>query len=82
MATISKRLAKLESRKPATDWWRDPFPVAMRLWEDLQAVAAGKACLIPRYGPDKWSDESAAALAIREVDRMSERLRAEKPTPS
>jgi len=78
-----KRLERLERRKPTGDFWRDPFPAAMRLWEDLQAVAAGKACWLPQPGPPLSPDaEHAVALAVREIGRMADRLRAGKPTPS
>jgi hypothetical protein len=74
-----KRLQRLEARRrPTAAPWFDPFPVAMRLWEDLQAVSAGKAEWIPIYGPPHWTEEQAAAfgLRMRESDRIAERLAA------
>jgi hypothetical protein len=60
--------------------WSDP--IAIRLLVDAEAVAAGKAEWIPLYGPLSPEAEHAVALAVRDCDRMAERLRTEKPTPS
>jgi hypothetical protein len=70
-----KRIAALEKRQPTGKPFVDPFPAAMRLWVDLQAVVAGKACWVPR--PARELDESAQdalARAMAAVDLVAERF--------
>jgi hypothetical protein len=66
-----RRLERLEARQPRGPVWRDPFPSVMRLWPDLQAVVAGKACWCKLPEPAQpWPDETQPAfeLLTREVD--------------
>jgi hypothetical protein len=52
----------------------------MRLWDDLQAVVAGKAEWIPRPARERTEDQrDAFELAVREDDRMHARLTAKLP---
>jgi hypothetical protein len=37
-----KRLAKLEARQPAGDYWRYPYPLWMRLWAAFEATWAAE----------------------------------------
>ena len=76
-----KRLQRLEARQPKALPWTDPYPIGARLLVDLEAVVAGKACR--RKRPERaepWSEETQTAfeLAVREHDRMHERLTAER----
>jgi hypothetical protein len=76
-----KRIAALEARRrPPERPWFDPFDLCMRLWVDLQAVAAGKAEWRPVYGPPHWSEVTAAAFerAVRDYDNMGGRLTAKQ----
>jgi hypothetical protein len=80
-----KRLQRLEARVPKGRPWSDPFPALMRLWEafaaDRAATKAGRPfSWVPRPKAEPPSEESQAAfeLAVRECDRMHERLTAER----
>ncbi len=54
--------------------------VAAALFADLEVVAAGRACLLRLSGePLVPEAEERVALALRDSDRMAERLRAEPP---
>jgi hypothetical protein len=71
-----KRLAKLESRRPAERPWRDDGPAAALLqWciASFEAVDAGKACRLPRYGPHP-QPSPAKAEAMRYLGRIAARL--------
>jgi hypothetical protein len=63
-----KRLAALEAiaakRRP-THAYFDPFLACMRLWTDVQAVAAGRAEWIPVYGPVRPTDAKLWVAAAR-----------------
>jgi hypothetical protein len=73
-----KRLQRLESRRPSGPVWRDPFDLCMALLANLEAVRAGLACWIPRPEPELGSEaEQAFKLAMRDADRMHDRLMAE-----
>jgi hypothetical protein len=53
--------------------------MCMRLWDDLQAVTAGRACWVPRpERAEPWPEEAQAAfeLAKRDADTMHKRLTA------
>jgi hypothetical protein len=84
MTSRAKRIAALEAVlfRPVEVAFVDPFPLAMRLWEDLQAVCAGRAEWIPVYGPHKWSEAAQDAFdrAVAMTDAMAKRL-AEGPKP-
>jgi hypothetical protein len=45
-----RRLEALERRQIRGPSWRDPYDTIMRLWDDLQAVTAGKACWVHPVG--------------------------------
>jgi len=66
-----KRLERLERRKPATDWWRDDFEVAFAL---LVRFEAGDPPPF-EHGPPS----EVVWLAMRDYDKIAERLRAQKP---
>jgi hypothetical protein len=73
------RLEDIAAKRRPTRPYVDPFPVARRLLLELEAVAAGKACLIPRYGPHlPMPGETAAAFdkQMAEYDSMHRRLTA------
>jgi hypothetical protein len=74
-----KRLQRLESRQPKGRPWFDPWDAIMRLWPNLEAVTKGRACWRKRE-PAEMSEEQADALAraIRDADRVAERLAAER----
>jgi hypothetical protein len=76
-----KRIAALERRQPRGPVWVDPFPVIMKLWPDLLAVAAGRACWRKLPAAEPWSEETQAAFdrAMAEHDSMHRRLTAERP---
>jgi hypothetical protein len=74
-----RRLERLEARQPTAKPWVDPAPLIERLWPELMAVVAGRACW--RKLPDRELSEEAVAaleLAMRDADRMHERLTAER----
>jgi hypothetical protein len=76
-----RRLERLEARQPRGRPWTDPFPIVMALWDDLQAVAAGKACWIPRPEREMGEAEQAAfELAMREYDMIHKRLTTSPPS--
>jgi len=73
---MKRRLARLEARKPRVfvphDYAAD---AAALLWfiASAEAVKAGKASPIPRYGP--WPEPSPAkAEAMRYLDGIAKRL--------
>jgi hypothetical protein len=71
-----KRLQRLESRRPAERPWPDPVAAAASLsWllTCFAAVAAGRACLIPRFGPMP-APSPAKAAALKQLDGISKRL--------
>jgi hypothetical protein len=75
-----RRLEALERRQIHSPVWTDPFPSVMRLWDDLQAVAAGKAEWIPRPERERTEDEQDTfERQVREYDRMHARLTAKPP---
>jgi hypothetical protein len=79
-ANRRRRLERLESRQSKGRPWFDPFDACMRLWVDLQAVVAGKACWIPR--PEAELGEAAQDAfdrMVAEGDIMARRLTAEVP---
>ncbi len=47
---------------------------------DLRAVHAGRACLIPVYGPPHWPEETVLAFerAMKDYDSMGRRLTAKQ----
>jgi hypothetical protein len=66
-----KRLARLEARRQPEQPWTDPFEVAFALFQRVQAGERFE----PLIGPPTlqvWD-------AIKQYDRLSERLRAELP---
>jgi hypothetical protein len=67
-----KRLARLEARRPSERPWTDPGPEAIALlrWfiASGEAVKAGKASLVPRYGPHP-TPTPAKREAMRYLDR-------------
>jgi hypothetical protein len=77
-AAMLRRIERLERRKPSGKPWRDPIDVCLRLLVDLQAVVAGNAFWLPT-SPLSPEVEQLLALALRDSDRMGERLRAELP---
>jgi hypothetical protein len=73
-----RRLQRLEQRRrPAAVPFVDPVDTCMRLMVDLEAVSAGRAEWIPIYGP--FLPDEAFDRAVRESDRMHERLTADTP---
>jgi hypothetical protein len=73
-----KRLQRLEKRQSTAAPWVDPFDTAMALLDALQAVQDGRACWIPRQTEALSPEaEEQLALAMRDADRMHERLMAE-----
>ncbi len=77
----AKPSMRLEARKPIGDYWRDPGPAAIALLQwclaSFAAVEAGRACLVPEYGPHpEPSDGKRRVLA--ESDRIAARLAAER----
>jgi hypothetical protein len=71
-----KRLARLESRQVKVFVPFDDAAAAASLrWllTCFAAVAAGKACLVPRYGPNQ-APSPAMAEAMRYLDRIAARL--------
>jgi hypothetical protein len=79
-ANRRRRLERLESRQPKGRPWFDPWDAIMRLWPDLEAVAKGRACWRKREPAEPWSEETQVAfeLAVREYDRIHDRLMAER----
>ena len=81
-AAMERRLARLEARRPSERPWRDPYDACMRLWAALQAVQAAERAGRPfsRLPKPELSPEAEeqVALAMRDADRMHERLRAER----
>jgi hypothetical protein len=75
------RLERLEARQPRGKPWTDPYPVVMRLWDDLQAVVSGRACWRKREPAEPMSEEAKDAFdrLVAEVDMMNRRLSAETP---
>jgi hypothetical protein len=77
-----KRLARLESRRPAERPWTDPGPAAIALLQWFiachAAVDAGRACALPvELEPEsQWSDAKRRVMA--ESDRVHARLLAER----
>jgi hypothetical protein len=61
-----RRLEALERRQIRGPSWRDPFPSVMRLWDDLQAIAAGNAVPNGYLGP---TSSSARPRRTRSTDR-------------
>jgi len=86
-AALLRRIERLERRRPSEQPWTDPLPVALALWsafiEPTQAADRARRAYsllpAPALSPEA---EHAVALAIRDTDRMAERLRAGMPTPS
>jgi hypothetical protein len=73
-----KRLQRLESRRPAEKPYVDrPEAVALLRWyiASAEAVRAGKASLVPRYGPPR-EPSPAKHEALRALDRVAARLAA------
>jgi hypothetical protein len=70
-----RRLEALERRVPKGRPYVDPAPVIMRMWDDLQAVVAGRACWRKRE-PAEMSEEQADAFdrAMAAVDLVAERF--------
>ena len=72
-----KRLQRLEARQPKGPPWFDVYDAAIALWQafGFEALAAGKASLVPLYGPPE-APTAAFELAMRCYDMMHERLSA------
>lgn len=84
MSTIRlRRLERLERRQPRGKPWRDPYDAAMALWVALEASADAESAGRPfSWLPsERLSSEAEERLAVvlRDNDRISERLRAERP---
>jgi hypothetical protein len=74
-----KRIAALESRKRRVFVpFDDGAAAALLRWhlDNYAAVEAGRACLIPVYGPHPEPSLAMAAV-MRELDRVAARLAAE-----
>jgi hypothetical protein len=75
-----RRLQRLESRQPRGPVWRDPFDACMRVWVDLQAVAAGRASWRKLSERELSEDDKAAYdRLVAEYDSMARRLATEVP---
>jgi hypothetical protein len=74
-----KRIAALEAKKPIVVLHVDPVEAAAALRWVLSchaAVAAGKACLVPKFGPPR-EPTPAKAAALRGLDMIAKRLAVE-----
>jgi hypothetical protein len=74
-----RRLEALERRVPKGRPWVDPMPTVMRLWDDLQAVTAGRASWLKRPEPAEPMSEAAQDAydrAMAEHDSIARRLAA------
>jgi hypothetical protein len=73
-----KRLAKLEARQPAGYYWRDPYPLCMRLCAAIEVTWAAERAGRPfsRLPVAPLAPEAAAQLAVvlRDSDMMHARL--------
>ena len=77
-----KRIACLEARRQPDKPWVDPFPVAIALFEALQAIQAAERagrefCRLP--APTLSADaQERVEWTLRESHRIAERLKAER----
>jgi hypothetical protein len=72
-------LPRKRQHQPAAKPWNDPYDLSMALLEAFQAVNAGLACWIPEYERKLSPDErEAVEQAIKDADRMHERLTEER----
>ncbi len=76
-----KRLARLEARRPAERPWRPCPPEGIALLQHFiaaaEAVKAGKASTVPRYGP-MLAPSPAKAAVLQHLDRVAARLASER----
>jgi hypothetical protein len=77
-----RRLERLERRQPRGKPWRDPDDAAMPLWAALEASAdaesAGRPFSWLPHPPLSAEEEHQVELALKDSDRVAERLRAER----
>jgi hypothetical protein len=76
-----RRLAKLESRRPAERPWRPCPPEGIALLQHFiaaaEAVRLGRASTIPFHGP-RLEPSDAKRRALAELDRIAARFAAER----
>jgi hypothetical protein len=78
--TRSKRIEALEARKPVTVLRIDAAAAAAALrWciASFEAATAGKASLIPRYGPPREPTPAMVAV-LKQLDGIAKRLAEER----
>jgi hypothetical protein len=77
---MEKHLARLEARKLVVAVYVDPDAAAAAIRWLLAchaAVAAGKACLVPQFGPH-LEPSPAKAAALRQLDSIAAKLAQER----